>query len=452
MMNTNFGHIHTTADWEDTVRTIKSFMKERGFLEVVPEEHIPELSGVDYNDIEGKTLRFFLVTKSIKGWTGIFEDGGQNAEKELAQYISKILNRKTIWTSCSSSTCNYLYSIFDEGEITEELARGDAYDYDEKGQLKYFNFYNEGELINFLKILNIPTISVTYEEILRNINNIPLTKDDLVHIAFRKDIKVKEEDFEEDFMKDLVMDDEEEGLEEGGEKKSGFFNRMMNRLTQPIWDKLGKDMLQFLPLLQKAQEMAQLAKPLMEQGLKGELLRNHPYYQRLVELEKEITEELRNSPYYTQELEDMIKQGMGLSQKVLKAYDPLEEEIKKLNYSQNLTFSELALIGEKLIDLSAGIKIDRSGISIKRIDKAISWAGVPRKADPERYKIAVASLIGEIIIKNLGGDWVKFPDIIDSYIMVKGKEVNPFRWYEEKLIKGEKTYLYEKYNSVIGDR
>jgi len=198
-------------------------------------------------------------------------------------------------------------------------------------------------------------------------------------------------------------------------------------------------------------EMAQMAKPLIEQGLKGDELRNHPHYQKLMSLEKEITQELRGSSFYTEEIEAMIKQGMGLSQKILKAYDPLEEEIKKLNYGQNLTFQEFALTGEKLIDLWAGIKIDRSDISIKRIDKALSWAGIPKKADPEKFKYATASLIGEIIIKNHGGEWIKEDNIIDSCVKTGDKIINPFKWYEEKLIRGEKTYLYEQYKSVSSE-
>ncbi len=440
-MSINFAHIYTTADRDDTVRTIKSFMKDKGFLEVNPREHIPELPEVDYSLIEEKNLRFFIITGSIKGWTGIFEDGGTNAQKELARYISGVLNRKTIWTNCSASTCNYLYTIFDEGEVTEEFARGDAYDYDEKGQLKYFNCYNEDELVKFMNTLNIPLPSATYEEIIRN--NVPLNKEELVHIAFKKEVITEEEDLADDF---TDLEDYRE------EKKSGFFNKMMDRLTQPIWDKLGKDVLQFLPLLNKAQEMAGLAKTLIEQGLKGDELRNHPHYQRLTALEKEITQELRSSSFYTPEIEDMIKQGMGLSQKILKAYDPLEEEIKKLNRSEHLTFHELAIIGENLIALSAGIKIDRSDISIKRIDKALSWAGIPQKAEPEKFKYATGSLIGEIIIKNHGGEWIKEDNIIDSCVKTGNKTINPFRWYEEKLIRGERTYLYEQYKSVTSDQ
>ena len=439
-MSINFAHIYTTADREDTVRTIKSFMKDKGFLEVPPQEHIPELPDVDYSLIEEKNFRFFIITGSIKGWTGIFEDGGINAQKALARYISGVLNRKTIWTNCSASTCNYLYTIFDEGEVTEEFARGDAYDYDEKGKLKYFNCYNEDELIKFMKALNIPLPSATYEEIIRN--TVPLNKEDIIHIAFKKEVISEKED----------LIDSTDLEDYGEEKKGGFFNKMMDRLTQPIWDKLGKDVLQFLPLLNKAQEMAQMAKPLLEQGLKGDELRNHPHYQRLMALEKEITQELRSSSFYTEEIEAMIKQGMGLSQKILKAYDPLEEEIKKLNYGQNLTFQERAMIGEKLIDLSAGIKIDRSDISIKRIDKALSWAGIPKKADAEKFKYATGSLIGEIIIKNHGGEWIKEDNIIDSCVKTGDKIINPFRWYEEKLIKGEKTYLYEQYKSVTSEQ
>jgi len=440
-MTMNFAHIYTTADRDDTVRTIKSFMKDRGFLEVMPREHIPELPDVDYSLIEEKNLRFFIITGPIKGWTGIFEDGGTVAQKDLARYISGVLNRKTIWTNCSASTCNYLYTIFDEGEATEDFARGDAYDYDEKGQLKYFNCYNADELITFMKALNIPLPSATYEEIIRN--NVPLNKEDIIHIAFKKEVISEEED---------LTDDSQDTEDYGKEKKSGFFNKMMDRLTQPIWDKLGMDVLQFLPLLNKAQEMAQLAKPLIEQGLKGDELRNHPAYQRLMILEKEITQELRSSSFYTEEIEAMIKQGMGLSQKILKAYDPLEEEIKKLNYGQNLTFQEHALIGEKLIDLSAGIKIDRSDISIKRIDKALSWAGIPAHADPEKFKYATGSLIGEIIIKNHGGEWIREDNITDSCVKTGDKVINPFRWYEEKLLGGGKTYIYEQYKAASSEQ
>ena len=315
----NCGHIHTTGDWQDTVNAIKTFMKSKGFLEVLPAEHIPELLGVDYYSIAEKNLRFFIITRSNKGWTGIFEDGGQNADKELACYISEMLNRKTIWTICSTSLCNYLYTIFDQGEIVEELARGDAYDYDETGNLKYFEFYNEEKLTNFLSTLNITTPVVTYEEITANPMNLNLTREDYIHLAFKKpeEIKITEEEF--------IEDDIEE------KEKTGFFNKMMERLTRPIWDKLGKDMETLLPQIQKGQEMTQLARNLMEQGLKGEELRKHPSYEKLLQLEKDVMEGLKNSPYYSEDMEGMLKQGLGLTQKILKPYVPLEEEIKKLD-------------------------------------------------------------------------------------------------------------------------
>ncbi|HPZ07539.1 MAG TPA: hypothetical protein PL110_05460 [Candidatus Eremiobacteraeota bacterium] len=431
----NCGHIHTTGDWQDTVNAIKTFMKSKGFLEVLPAEHIPELLGVDYYSIAEKNLRFFIITRSNKGWTGIFEDGGQNADKELACYISEMLNRKTIWTICSTSLCNYLYTIFDQGEIVEELARGDAYDYDETGNLKYFEFYNEEKLTNFLSTLNITTPVVTYEEITANPMNLNLTREDYIHLAFKKpeEIKITEEEF--------IEDDIEE------KEKTGFFNKMMERLTRPIWDKLGKDMETLLPQIQKGQEMTQLARNLMEQGLKGEELRKHPSYEKLLQLEKDVMEGLKNSPYYSEDMEGMLKQGLGLTQKILKPYVPLEEEIKKLDYARD--FSELATTGKKIIELSSGIKIDPSEKSIKRIDKAVSWAGKPDKVESEKFKLAIGSLIGEIIIKNIGGEWVKAEEITNSFIRVKEKEINPFKWYDEKINKGEKFFFQEEYLKIV---
>jgi len=61
-------------------KAIKSFMKERGFSEVVLKNTYRNFQVLINND-RRKNLEILPVSKSIKGWTGIFEDGGQNAEK-----------------------------------------------------------------------------------------------------------------------------------------------------------------------------------------------------------------------------------------------------------------------------------------------------------------------------------------------------------------------------------
>jgi hypothetical protein len=302
-MKINFANIHISTDWNEVVNMIKTFMANRDFLEMVPEEYIPELSGIDYNDLEEKNLRFFILTKSINGWTGIFEDGPY-ADKDLAQFISKYLSCKVLWTSCSGSYCDYLYTLFENGIIIEDFARGDAYDYDDRGQLKYFECYNEEKMSHDLAKYGISTSDITYEDIMSNFNSLNLKRDDLLHIGFKRNIIIP---------KELPL---EEDLETGDEKQ-GLFNKMMDRLAQPIWDKLGRDMEQILPCLQKAQELNSLASKMMQTGLKGEDLRNHPDYQKIVDLEKEITDEIRKTPYYTEEMEDMIKSGMGIKDKFL---------------------------------------------------------------------------------------------------------------------------------------
>ena len=436
-MSINSANIHTEADWKETVAAISKFMEEKGFMSIVPEEHIPELSGIDYHSTDEKNLRFFIITRNINGWTGIFEDGEIHAEKELAQYVSLALNKKVVWSVFSGSTCNYLYTIFEGGEITDELARGDAYDYDDSGQLKYFEFYSEDTMDEFLKNQGITTPSITYEEIMRNLSGLNLTKDDLIHLAFkRKNIIPKEIYIQED-----IFDEEEE-------EKSGFFQKMMDRITQPIMGRLEKEVGKLMPQLQKAQEMQALLKPLMEQGLKGEELRAHPQYQKLLELEKEIQEEFKSSPYYSEEMENMMGQG-AFTSKLLKAYDPLEEEINYLNSLEKTNLFNLAKSVKKIMELSSGVKIDTSSKSIKRIDRAISWSGIPKKADPEKFKIATGALIGEIILKNMAGEWIKDESSEEYILKIDDKNINPFEWYEEKINTEKKLFFYEEFKKLM---
>jgi len=434
-MSINCGNIHVNKLWEDTLEVINKFMQEKGFSSVVPEEHIPELQGIDYSSPAEKNLRFFIITKNINGWTGIFEDGEINAEIELAEYISEILKARVIWSIFSGSKCNYLYTIFEEGKIVDRLARGDAYDYDEKGQLKYFEFYNEDTMVEFLKKQGITTPVVTYEEVMRNLSGLNLSKDALVHIAFKRIKPIIKEEACNDFP------------EEDEEEKSGFFQKMMDRLTQPIWGKLEQEIGKVMPQLQKAREMQNLLKPLMEQGLKGEELRAHPDYQKLVALEKEIIEEVRQAPYYSPEMEQMLAGGTFTS-KLLKAYDPVEEEVKNLNSSEKENFSLLAESGKKILELLSGIKIDRTEKGIKRIDRAISWSGIPEKADPEKFRLAMGALIGETIMEIFGGEWVKREESPDREIKIKGMMVNPFRWFDEKISTGKKLYFYEEISGL----
>lgn len=69
----------------------------------------------------------------------------------LYQNISPV----KFWICCSGSYCDYLYTMFENGIIIEDFARGDAYDYDDRGQLKYFECYNEEKMVQDLEIWNI---------------------------------------------------------------------------------------------------------------------------------------------------------------------------------------------------------------------------------------------------------------------------------------------------------
>lgn len=71
-MKNNFSNIHVLSDCNEVINMVKTFMANKDFLEMVPEEYIPELSGIDYNNIEEKNLRFFILTKSTDGLDGYF--------------------------------------------------------------------------------------------------------------------------------------------------------------------------------------------------------------------------------------------------------------------------------------------------------------------------------------------------------------------------------------------
>jgi hypothetical protein len=52
------------------------------------------------------------------------------------------------------------------------------------------------------------------------------------------------------------------------------------------------------------------------------------------------------------------------------------------------------------------------------------------------------------LIKHFNGEWINGETIDHSTIKINDSEINPFEWYEEKMIDKSRFVFYENFNNI----